>query len=328
MSLTNFPYGLTSFGIPLVGDMGFPGQGKCIFLDPVNGNDGRSGLSIQDAVKTLPVAYAKTTANKNDTVFYLAGSSSISLSAQLVWSNSMTHLIGVCSPSPVAQRARIFQAAAATGLSPLIDITGSGCIFSNIYINQGVNDATSKVCVRVKGQRNAFINCHFTGINNATQDVAGAASLELGAGSAENIFKHCSIGSDTQVTRAQNSTELLFTAGAASTRNLFEDCLIYAYISNAGHRLVSISDGTAIDRWNIFKNCLFITDSLNRGVTATEVFLTPAGIVQGKIILQDCMMLTDGASGSGVWDASGAAVIWANMGAPTAAAAGGIATKL
>lgn len=324
---TNYTGGVASMGIPLLGADGIMSQGAAYFVDPVNGNDGRSGTSIDQAFKTLTKAYSKLVANKNDTVYYLAGASAINLSAQLVWGKNMCHLIGVCAPVPQAARARIFQTSTATGLSPLIDITASGCIWKNIYVNQGVNDATSKINVRVTGSRNAFINCHFTGINHSAQDVAGACSLALN-GAAECLFHNCSIGSDTQITRGANSVELLFVAGGATTRITFSDCLIYAYISAAGHRLVSIADGTAIDRFIRFKNCLFMTDSVNRGVTATETFLTPVGIVQGKVILEGCRNLTDGASGSGVWDASGAGVIWADMVAPAAAAAGGLMTKL
>lgn len=326
--ITNYPYGLSSFGVVLPGFTPTSGKAKHYWVDSTNGSDTHDGLSPSTAKATIAAAYALMVANQHDTLHLIAGAAGNNLSAQLVWSKNYTHLIGECAPCSQAQRARIFQTATATGLSPLIDVTATGCIWQNIYVNQGVNDATSKVCVRVTGQRNAFLNCHFTGINNATQDVAGAASLELGAGCAENLFSHCSIGSDTQTTRGANSTELLFTAAAAVTRITFEDCLIYAYISNAGHRLVTIGDGTAMDRFTRFVRCMFLTDSLNRGVTATEIFNTPAGQVQGKVLLQDCELITDGASGSGVWDASGTGTIWANMPAPAAAAAGGIMTKL
>ena len=122
-----------------------------------------------------------------------------------------------------ASWSRGVEAAAATGISPLINITASGCIFRNLYVFHGVNDATSKINVQVTGQRNYFENFHFAGIGNATLDVTGACSLKIDGG-AENLFRNCFIGLDT-ISRAQNSTELWFDS--AATRNRFVDCLIY-----------------------------------------------------------------------------------------------------
>lgn len=298
------------------------GMGNTYYLDPTNGNNSSDGLSVATAVKDLSVAYGLCVDGHNDIVAYIAGATSLYLSAKLTWAKSYTHLVGLCAPVGVGNRARVFQLSTATGISPLIDITGNGCIFKNIYVNQGVNDATSKICVRVTGQRNYFENCHFTGINNAAQDVAGASSLNL-SGAQENLFYHCFIGSDTQTTRGANSTELAIDT--AATRNRFEDCDIYAYISNAGHALVTVG-ALGIDRQMVFKNCIFITDSLNQGVSLTSVFSLPA-MTQGKVILRGCDMITDGASGTGDWDSNNRGLIWNSRPAPAAAAAGGVMTK-
>lgn len=296
--------------------------GKVIYLDPTNGDDGNDGLSADKAVRSLAVGYAKLDDGKNDVLLYVAGANGITLSSGFVWSKSYTHFIGACSETVVAQRARIFQAAAATGISPLFKVTGSGCVFKNLYVFHGVDDATSKICFEVTGSRNVFESVHFAGIGHATMDVAGAASLKI-TGGEENVFRGCTIGLDT-ISRGANSVELLFASAAA--RNLFEDCIISAYVSNAGHALVEISGTTGIDRWNIFKNCIFIADSLNRGVGLTRVFKTPSGIAQGKIILNNCQAIND--STATVWDSAGTGTIWHNAVAAAASAGGGISTKL
>lgn len=297
--------------------------GKAFYLDPTNGSDSNDGESLETAVKTLPVAYALLRDGYNDVLYYIAGTSSISLSATLTWAKSYTHFVGICSPVGVGNRARIFQLSTATGVTPLINVTGSGCIFKNLYVFHGVNDATSLICFQVTGSRNYFENCHFAGVGNATQSAAGSASLKINGGS-ENVFQDCFIGLDT-IARDADATELWFD-GAAS-RNRFEDCQIYGYISAAGYSLVTVEDATAIDRFVKFKNCLFMTDSENQAVTMTTCFNIKASIVQGKIVLQNCMLITDGASGSGEWDSNNRGIIWSDKVAPAAAAAGGIATK-
>lgn len=301
------------------------GLGNIYYLDPTNGLDTNDGRTPGTAVKTLPVAYALLTANQNDVLVYIANAGSISLSAAFAWEKSYTHFVGLCSPVGVGGRARIFQTSTATGVSPLINITASGCIFQNLYIFHGVNDATSLVCVQVTGQRNYFNNVHFAGIGNATMDATGACSLKIDGG-AENVFENCFIGLDT-IARGTNSTELWFDS--AATRNRFKDCMIYAYISNAGHALVTVEDAQGIDRYLTFENCLFLTDSENQAVTITSVFDIKAAIVQGKILLDgNCRLVTDGASGSGAWDSNTRGIIFSAAVAPAATAGGGKSTKV
>lgn len=298
--------------------------GKSYYLDPTNGDDGNDGTAPDKAVKTLPIGYGLLRDGYNDVLYYIPGSSSISLSETLTWSKSYAHFVGLCSPVLAGQRCRIFQTSTATGISPLINVTGSSNIFKNLYVFHGVDDATSLVCVQVTGERNYFNRVHFAGIGHATMDTTGAASLKIDGG-AENVFEECNIGLDTQGTRGANSTELWFDS--AATRNIFNRCLVYAYISNAGHALVTIEDGTGIDRYLQFNDCTFMTDSTNQAVTGTQVFNIKTAIVQGKILLRNPILVTDGASGSGAWDSNSRGIIFSNGIAPAATAGGGIATK-
>ncbi len=301
--------------------------GNIYYLDPINGNDTNDGRSRASAFATLAVAYAALTDNNNDVLYYIATlNGQLQLPAAFVWAKNFTHFIGLCTPVPNA-RARIYQLATATGVTRLFTISGSGCMFKNLQIFQGVNDATSKIAVSISGLRNYFENCHFAGIGNVTQDVVGAASLELN-GAQECAFKNCFIGLDT-VSRSGNgatiNSEILVNASAASSiRNTFTDCHIYAYIGNVARPLVYIGGTTSIDRFLLFKNCTFETDSLNQATTLTSAFKFAGAMVQGKIILKDCMLVADGAT---AWDSVGEGILFVNMQTPTAAAAGGIYTK-
>jgi hypothetical protein len=308
-------------GDKIIEAMGITG-GKIFYLDPTHGADSNDGLSPDTAVKSLSIGYGKLRDGYNDTLIYLAGTGSITLSAGFTWSKSYAHFVGACAPVGAGKRCRIFQLSTATAVT-LFTISGQGCIFRNIYWFQGVNDATSLINVKVTGKRNYFENCHFAGIGNATQSAAGAASLNL-SGAEECKFVNCQIGLDT-VTRDADATEILIDTVA--TRNEFVDCLIYGYISATGYCLVTISGATGFDRYLIFKNCIFMTDSVSRGITMASAFSIPAGMDQGKIILKDCLLLTDGSTGAGDWDSNNRATLWNSAVAPAAAAAGGIATK-
>lgn len=300
-------------GVPV--GMSFPTGGDSYFLDPANGNDDNDGKSVHLAFKTLTAAEDALTANQNDVLYYLAGSSSISLSALLTWDKSYTHFIGVCAPVGVGNRARIFQTSSATGLDPLINITASGCIFKNIYVFQGVDDATSLVTVQVTGARNYFENCHFAGGGHAANAVDGAASLNLNGGH-ENRFKHCTFGVDT-IAAATGVATLLFDNYAA--RNIFEDCNFTLYAGAAGAKFVEIVDNKGFDRYIIFRDCLFINDAT--AVTLTEAFTIPGSMrnVTSRIILLGSMAL-----GVMDWDTNDQGLIYSDRGTITAGGNAGL----
>jgi len=305
---------------PISGDIT---QGDVYYVKPTTGSNSNDGTTPGKAFKTLTYAHSKMTANQNDICYFLAEAASDVQSVQLEWSKDHCHLIGVCAPAVVSPRCRITQLSTATGISPLLLISADGCCFSDLQIFQGVDDATSLIAVGITGNRNVFKNVHFAGIGNATQSASGCASLKLENNPCENYFYNCVIGLDT-VVHDGDGVNLLLDTGA--TRAKFENCLFQMYVSAAGACHVKVADTTGFDRWMWFKDCIFLSESTNKTVDMTEVFNIPAGISQGKIILQNCAAYNDG--GAPVWTAGTEGIIWSNMGDVTASAAGGLATNL
>ena len=199
--------------------------GNVYYLDPTNGDDDNDGTAPASAVASMETAYDLLTGNQNDVLVYIAGTTGLTLQEALVWNKSYTHFVGACAPTRVGQRSRIFQLSTLTGASPLITISGSGCIFKDLYIFQGVADATSLINVSVTGSRNYFLNVHFAGGGHATQAINGGASLQIN-GASENTFEKCIIGVDT-VSAATGMTGLLFAATGGAARNRFIDCDFY-----------------------------------------------------------------------------------------------------
>lgn len=294
---------------------------KVYFVDPDNGTVGNSGTNFLSPLKGIEAAYALATDGQNDTIVYLGGDTSMNLAAPLVWSKSYTHLVGVCAPVHVGQRARIFQTSTVTGASPLLTVSGSGNIFKNFYIFQGVADATSLVNVSVTGQRNYFENVHIAGGGHATQAIDGGASLSL-AGS-ENRFVDCTIGVDT-ISAATGMMGVIFPAGAQASRNKFENCTLSMYAGDTGAAFVEVLDGTAIDRYTVFDKCLFINSNSDNFLMASA-FVIPAfaGNNSSRILLKDCMV-----HGVSKLDASDRGVLFGNMNAVTGADLSGVAVEL
>ena len=303
-------------GLPALAGVPFGKDAKYYFVDPVNGSSGNSGLSLDDALDSIVTAEDKCVANQHDTVFYIAESSGDTWSAALTWDKNYTHLIGICAPTMVAQRSRVFQLSTLTDASPLLDITASGCIFKNFYIFQGVDDAGSLLNVRVTGGRNYFENVHFAGGGHATQAIDGGASLAL-YGAEECTFVNCTIGVDT-IAAATGMMGMRVDTDAK--RNIFRGCNFTMYAGHAGCGFVEIVDSAAFDRYLLFDNCLFINDAV--GYTMTSAFIIPSGMGSAthRIVLKDCTGI-----GFTDWDTSDRGLMYLNMGTITGGGNAGIA---
>lgn len=279
MTLTNFPNGISSFGIPVIpNNIPFGKNSKTFFVDPVNGLDGNKGDSIKSPLKTLLQAHTKATAGNNDVVFLLSNGATSGTARQdvaLTWSKNATHLIGVCAGG-VNPRARI-AATSGVDFTPLMTVSADGCIFSNISLFHGYDTAETQICLAVTGQRNVFSNCRISGMGHATAgDQAGSRSLTL-SGDGENYFVDCYIGLDT-IARSTTNAEIGFLSGAV--RNKFERCTIESYADNAGH-IFAVAGAGGLDRYTIFKDC----ELINTGTTTMTAALSVNAGAGGKIYI-------------------------------------------
>ena len=308
----------------VLGTLGPVGNVK--WLDPANGSDSNSGTAAGSAFKTIEKGLASLTGNQNDVLVYLAGASSSTILTTIDWNLSYTHLVGYCAPTRVAQRARFFQTSASSaGTSPLFTVSGSSCILKDFYIFQGVVSNTSTVDVSVTGQRNYFENVHFAGAGDASQAIAGGASLNL-SGASENTFVKCTIGTDTAAA-ATGLTALSFgnttTHTVNATRNYFDNCVFRVWANSTGVTFVNILELTAITGDNIFDKCLFINRQGTGGTSVLASAVTGTGSATGTLFFKDCI-----ASRITTWDVAASGNVMGNMNAVTGAALSGVAVAL
>ncbi len=296
-------------GIPVPGTLLHgPMQGDSYFVDPTNGLDSNSGRTMGAAKKTLEAGEDLLVANQNDTLYYLAGSTGATLAAAgLVWDKNYTHLVGVAAPTNVAQRARIFLAAASV-IPTMINISASGCSFRNFYAFHGVASTASLRCVTVSGGRNYFENVHVAGLGHSTgqADVAGASALYLN-GAEENLFRDCTIGVNTISRSAANSN--LELVGAAAS-NSFENCTFLCQTDAATPLFVECAAAGML-RYAQFTMCRFINHVENGSTTLTQA-MSIDNAAGGLILLHRCMIVGAGnlnvADNGNVWvDGAGGA---------------------
>jgi len=86
--ITNFPDGVSSWGIPMVGggNSSFTGFGNTYFVDATYGNDLHDGTSLESAFATIQAAVTAQIANtkgQGDTIFVLPGTYTESITGNL-----------------------------------------------------------------------------------------------------------------------------------------------------------------------------------------------------------------------------------------------------
>lgn len=337
MSLTNFPNGITSFGVPVLGTIGgLPFTGNYYFVDPVNGADGNEGTPEQP-LKTLYGALAKCTAGNNDVVVLIGngtstGSARLSTAlaqsinsaatnGTLNWNKDATHLIGVAAPTSVAQRARIAPptgtyTATTFNSDAFINVTASGCYFANLSVFCGFSTGSaSMIAWTDSGSRNAYSNVNIYGMADAASaGGANARTLKLNGGG-EHTFINCTLGGDTVARSAANATVEL---AGGTARNSFIDCT-FPFQCSAGTPLgLKVGAAAGMDRYALFKNCSFINNigSTSTSMTALATLAASAG---GQVVIKSSMMVGIGEFGS---DASSLGQIYVDMPAPSASAGG------
>lgn len=301
---------VTVGGLP-IGAVAQMGGGKVFYVDPANGDDGSSGENYDEALDSLAAAHDLCTAGKNDVVLLVGdgGTTGTSrLTEQLVWSKNATHLIGVTAPTPIASRARISHASTApTTAFDMVQVTASGCIFSNFSLFEGFNEAAACILWEDTGARNSYSFVHFggMGLDAKSADAAGSADLLL-TGGGEHYFSHCAIGLDT-VPRGAANANVRFASQCA--RVMFEDCYFLCSADAATPLFVDANTNAALNRWSMFNRCHFLNGlNYSPGSTALTVAMVVHATANGTILLNACSKLntTD-------WSADSDLVKLANM---------------
>ena len=308
MALTNFPNGLTSFGIPVLPQNSSPFTGKAFFVDPVSGTDGNPGTSPDLAFATLYAAHSACTAGKNDVVYLIgngaaSGSARLSLAlaqtinsaatgGALLWTKNATHLVGVASSSNNS-RARIAPPTgtytAATFVdTTMVNVTATGCSFTNISCYAGFSTgAATFVGWTEAGGRNTYTNCEFQGMNDAASAAgAGSRSLLVTGSVGENTFNNCIVGDDTTARTAANAS--LEFAGA-TPRNTFNRCIFPFFTSGGGTGALGIlgTGAGCMDRWQLFDECIFINSIKSTSATVAVIASLTNASPGGLLLMRD-----------------------------------------
>jgi len=269
--MTTYGDGVYQYGgVPVgsaVGSVGLAG-GKTFFVDVANGTAGANAKTPATATNSILTAYGYCTSGNNDTVVLIGSGSAWAPAATLPWAKSYCHLVGAAVPLPgMGNRCRI-EASASDDITPVLTVSGSGCLFSNLKISNMHNAASDSGCILVSGSRNMFVDCEIFGMGSTTAG-ARAGSWSVSVTGAENHFLRTTIGCDTVLRAAANSELILWGSGP---RNSFKDCTFRSNCATAGKFMVKVDVNSGDLRSAIFDDCLFYNYDTDHGDTLTDAF--------------------------------------------------------
>lgn len=330
--------GLEVAGIPTMGMSGLPlTTGSVYFVDYVNGSDGNSGAADQP-LQTLYGAHYKMTAGQNDVAVIVGDGSTaatqrLSLAnaqvldptasaGTLVWSKNACHIVGMCAPTMVSQRARIAPPTgtytmATFGSGNFVTVSASGCIFANFSVFNGFSTGgASQIAWTDSGGRNYYSNVMFGGAGDAASaQSTSSRSLLISGSTGEHTFDSCEFGLDT-VTRTVANATLQFSGG--SPRNTFRGCNFSFQTSAATTLGIIVAAAAGIDRWQKFDRCTFINSIQSTSTTMNGLSTLPAS-AGGLLLMTDCTLVGITEFGT---DATSRGQIYVDGAAPTAGTSG------
>jgi len=290
--MTNFPNGVSSFGIPMVG-CGIPAtSGTVIFVDADNGSDGVSlkSNSIKRGFKTIAKAYDLATTNKNDVIALSANASHV-LTEMLTVAKNRVHFVGLDGAGRMyGQGAKIALGitGVATNLGTILN-TGVRNSFQNIKFTNADTVAQGLYTFLDGGEYMFMANCEIYKSTLLTTTLA--SELVMNGDSAQVV--NTTIGSladaqTTQTIRANiRMTKGLAGTGLVARDVVFKNCNFWKKAGHVDNRFVYGANATDVERMLLFDNCLFFSQKLSVAAPAQCVAFA-AEQTAGYCLIRNC----------------------------------------
>lgn len=291
MPFTNFPDGVTSFGIPLIPGIPVPFTGNYIWV-----NQGSSYPSVaggngtfESPFNRIESAVEAARSGMNDVIMMIG---TVRVAATLAWNKDKLHLVGISAPTMRGKRARL-TTTGSTAFTPMVNVTGEGCYFGNFATFYGFADASAQTLWLEAGDRNCYDLVEFLAFGD---DLAGAEANSRGVviskasgNKGEHTFRNCVFGTDTAVRTAANAT---LEIAAGSPRNYFYGCHFEAFLTGSGADAVHLLVGSGgIDREVWFENCHFRSSTASGGSAAMTQAMSVHASAGGYVGVKDSWFL-------------------------------------
>lgn len=289
--LTKFPFGISSFGIPMIGS-GIPlTSGTYYFVHPTKGSDGNDGFSVDTPMKTPAAAYAKMTTGAHDVMILMAGDvdNPFEVDAMLDVAKNNIHIVGVGNGGATDPEPRIIFSTTGLAVASAVAVvknSGFGNTFTNVRINSwGVYGTNANVTgLWDAGENAVYTQCQF----NKYTDLGLTAVSDVEARGDSTTWRNCKFGSDTMLQTAARPTLLIKGTGANARmkNNYFEDCYFVTSCTQVLKHFIQVNDTNSLAFSNVWKNCVFVCAIVNSlsAVAIDNVVQSASGLNEGNLL--------------------------------------------
>lgn len=277
MGLTNFPNGITSFGVPVMGAGGtIPSTtGTYYFVDSNTGAAGADGKSPSTAVATVAQAIALCTANKGDVIVVMPGHAETVTSTSIALNVAGVRVVGLGTG-----RKRpffTFSTAAAT-----VTVSAANCGWSNCYLLANFADVAAAFTI---GAAKDFVLD-----SNVFEDSASNLNFLSGVvtGATNNDADGLTVTNNYQLGLV--ATQNAFVSILANEKRVWisDNHCDQAATNNAGHFLTLSSK--IITGARILRNTLNVVGATTASV---GIFLTGSGTTSTGIVAYNLVASLD-----------------------------------
>lgn len=268
MGVTNFPNGITSFGVPIVGSgVTIPAStGTYFFVDSVTGSNANSGLDKLHPVATITYATTLCTASKGDVVVCMPGHSE-TVTAAITLSKAGVYYIGLgwgrLKPTIIGNFA-----------GDAVSITAANVVFDNFHFAAPVTDAqTSDIVITGSG---ATIR-NITAIGSTSGSVNVVDMIRIAAGANDLLLENIDIWNTTTPVNSFVSFEAAVARTVIRNFCAIGDCVTAGFIDAAAATQIHFKDvtvatvGTTIPAFILDANPTGVVDHVHALGTSTTI---------------------------------------------------------
>jgi hypothetical protein len=269
MTLTAFPNGISSFGMPIIGSGPVFTSGNVFWVDSVNGKSTNDGSSKENAKNTLDAAVALCTANNGDHILLAPNHAETIIAAAGV--DLDVAGITVISMGRKEQRATFTFT---TDVAADVDIDADDVTIMNILFKTNINDQTAVIDVNKKGF--TAIGCE---ILEGTQNFLTAIDINGGGANACDgaYIKNCTIYCPSA--DGDRGIQL----GEVADRVAIEGCHIHGDFDDAG---INNPSGKVLTRLLIINN---VVRNLSTGDHAIQLESACTGELVRNMLIGDTL---------------------------------------
>lgn len=214
MSLTKFPNGVSSFGVPMLGGVVPFTTGTYFFADSVTGSNGNDGTSPDAPKATIDGAINACTANKGDIIIVMPGHTEAVTATSINCDVAGVRIIGIGEGS--LKPTLTFGAT-----TSLINVTAANCSWQHFRFTAGIGDVVTAVLHATAAQNTQYTDIEFY----ATSTFNFINCYTLGAA---NISDGCKWERNYLRTADAGQLALAITAAAHNDLKFYDNYVVHA----------------------------------------------------------------------------------------------------